>query len=214
MKKFRKRDNTASLTEELLNISEDDKETEEAIEPAPNEELEEKTEDNEEPLDAGEDEEYKKTELDDEQRQKMREKIDSINALTNRLLKKYIADHPNGEDEEIEDEGTINPFLFGGFGNDSYDEWENEDEEPQTLKSEDELISFFGGFGNDSYDEEPQIKQSIYYGYHEKEKKNKRLQLLINGEVLEDLRSEALSHDISVNELVNRLIKHFLYDNE
>lgn len=189
MKKFRKRDNTASLTEELLNISEDDKETEEAIEPATNEELEEKTEDNEEPLDAGEDEEYKKTELDDEQRQKMREKIDSINALTNRLLKKYIADHPNGEDEEIEDEGTINPFLFGGFGNDSYDEWENEDEEPQ-------------------------IKQSIYYGYHEKEKKNKRLQLLINGEVLEDLRSEALSHDISVNELVNRLIKHFLYDNE
>ena len=45
MKKFRKRDNTASLTEELLNISEDDKETEEAIEPATNEELEEKTED-------------------------------------------------------------------------------------------------------------------------------------------------------------------------
>lgn len=144
MKKFRKRDNTASLTEELLNISEDDKETEEAIEPATNEELEEKTED-----------EKKKMEQED------------LLLMENML-----------------------PSL-----------------------SEDELISFFGGFGNDSYDEEPQIKQSIYYGYHEKEKKNKRLQLLINEEVLEDLRSEALSHDISVNELVNRLIKHFLYDN-
>lgn len=145
MKKFRKRDNTASLTEELLNISEDDKETEEAIEPATNEELEEKTED-----------EKKKMEQED------------LLLMENML-----------------------PSL-----------------------SEDELISFFGGFGNDSYDEEPQIKQSIYYGYHEKEKKNKRLQLLINEEVLEDLRSEALSHDISVNELVNRLIKHFLYGNE
>lgn len=144
MKKFRKRDNTASLTEELLNISEDDKETEEAIEPATNEELEEKTED-----------EKKKMEQED------------LLLMENML-----------------------PSL-----------------------SEDELISFFGGFGNDSYDEEPQIKQSIYYGYHEKEKKNKRLQLLINEEVLKDLRSEALSHDISVNELVNRLIKHFLYDN-
>lgn len=144
MKKFRKRNNTASLTEELLNISEDDKETEEAIEPATNEELEEKTED-----------EKKKMEQED------------LLLMENML-----------------------PSL-----------------------SEDELISFFGGFGNDSYDEEPQIKLSIYYGYHEKEKKNKRLQLLINEEVLEDLRSEALSHDISVNELVNRLIKHFLYDN-
>ena len=146
MKKFRKRDNTASLTEELLNISEDDKETEEAIEPATNEELEEKTE--------------------DEKKKMLQEDL----LLMENML--------------------------------------------PSLKSEDELISFFGGFGNDSYDEEPQIKQSIYYGYHEKEKKNKRLQLLINEEVLEDLRSEALSHDISVNELVNRLIKHFLYDNE
>lgn len=152
MKKFRKRDNTASLTEELLNISEDDKETEEAIEPATNEELEEKTED-----------EKKKMEQED------------------LLLMENMLPSLKAEDELIS--------FFGGFGNDSYDEWENEDEEPQ-------------------------IKQSIYYGYHEKEKKNKRLQLLINEEVLEDLRSEALSHDISVNELVNRLIKHFLYDNE
>ncbi len=48
--------------------------------------------------------------------------------------------------------------------------------------------------------------------FHEKVLKNKRLQLLINEDVLTDLKTEARSHDISVNELVNRLIQSFLYE--
>ncbi len=213
-KTFRKRDNTASLTEEMLNITNEDN-TEEV----------EETEVEQNQKDVSFDslglaglfddikEKHQMIQEMNEESKKLNEISSEISSKLEQRLKNAKAEEKTEPAETIRiTNGNVNindlsqiltgePFNLNLLNNKSFNE------EP---KQEQEYVPFFVG-DDESLEEEP-LKQAIYFGYHDRDIKNKRLQLLINDEVLEDLRQEAKEHDISVNELVNRLIKHFLYD--
>ncbi len=217
-KTFRKRDNTASLTEEMLNITNEDTNEDNT------EEVEEtEVEQNQKDVNFASlglaglfddiKEKHQMIQEMNEESKKLNEISSEISSKLEQRLKNAKAKEKTEPAETIRiTNGNVNindlsQILTGEPFNLNLLDPKSFNEEP---KQEQEYVPFFVG-DDESLEEEP-LKQAIYFGYHDRDIKNKRLQLLINDEVLEDLRQEAKEHDISVNELVNRLIKHFLYD--
>lgn len=186
-KKFRKRDNTAFLTEQLLNVTDQEKEHKE-LDPiyAGNKTEEPEVQENKEIHEEIEKDSVNNTDID-----VLQSNLNETNSffsddqqknMLSSIQKAYAAFNQNNVNNELNDQ-SADFDIFHTL----YESEEDQEEEPE---------------------EHEETQHKLKKPFHvRKETKNSRFQLLINEKVLKDIKHIASNENISTNELINQLIK-------
>lgn len=186
-KKFRQRENTAFLTEQLLNVTEQEKEHKEldsiyagdkAEEPAMQENKEIH-------------EEIEKDSVNNADIDVLQSNLNETNSffsddqqknMLSSIQKAYAAFNQKNVNNELNDQSTDFDIFHT-----LYESEEDQEEEPE---------------------EHEEVQHKLKKTFHaRKETKNSRFQLLINDRALKDIKCIASNENISTNELINQLIK-------
>lgn len=186
-KKFRKRDNTAFLTEQLLNVTDQEKEHKELDSIYAGDKAEEPaTQENKEIHEKMEKDQVNNADID-----VLQSNLNETNSffsddqqknMLSSIQKAYAAFNQNNVNNELNNQ-SADFDIFHTL----YESEEDQEEEPE---------------------EHEETQHKLKKTFHvRKETKNSRFQLLINEKVLKDIKRIAFNENISTNELINQLIK-------